>query len=53
MAKGITLVCQYTENMEDHWWCDGTYTLDINAVKRKYEICGFKCHEFDDQLSFL
>jgi|TARA_Y100000296_G_C5104896_1_gene222004 hypothetical protein len=51
--SGVTLVCQFTENMEDHWWCSGSYVVDMNADNKEHELCECKCHDKDYQLSFL
>ena len=46
--KGITLICQYTERIEDHWVCTGSYLVDMYAEEKELAPCGCKCHETDD-----
>ena len=50
MVKGITLICQYTKNLEDHWVCTGTYIVDMYAVEKTLAPCGCDCHESDEPL---
>jgi len=52
MIKGITLICQYTKNLEDHWVCTGSYIVDMYAEEKKMAPCGCKCHDSDKPLAW-
>jgi hypothetical protein len=49
-VKGITLICQFTKRLEDHWVCTGSYIVDMYAVEKQMAPCGCECHGTDEQL---